>query len=68
MHLSFHFEDFFHDKGTSTDVLSDVKIPTFLVQNGVLGDLQIRDLKESLLNHENARVEVDLEGSLYSVS
>ncbi|KAK5949636.1 hypothetical protein OHC33_009233 [Knufia fluminis] len=62
MHLSFHFEDFFHDKGTSTDVLSDVKIPTFLVQNGVLGDLQIRDLKESLLNHENARVEVDLEG------
>lgn len=65
MRLSFQFEDFFRDRSTSTGGLSDIKAPTFLVQNGVLGDLKIEDLKESLLNDEEARIEVDLEGPSY---
>lgn len=65
MRLSFQFQDFFRHRSTGTDGLSDIKAPTFLVQHGVLGDLKVQDLEESLLNDEEARIEVDLEGSSY---
>jgi len=63
MHLSFQFQDFFHNRSASASDLTDVKTPTFLVHSGVVGDFKIKDLKESLINDENARIELNLEGT-----
>jgi len=63
MQLSFQFADFFRDRrddgGASP---SGLRKPTFLVQTGVTGHLKIEDLKEDLLNDDQARIEVTLEG------
>lgn len=62
MHLSFQFNDFFRGKTTSLVNKSDVTIPAFLVQSGVIGDLKIKDAQETLLSAPDARIEVKLEG------
>ena len=66
MHLSFRFDDFLRTRSTGSDGASDIKVPTFLMQNGVLGHLKIGEPKENLLSGENTRIEVDLEGAYRS--
>lgn len=64
MRLSFQFEDFFRDVHRGVEARADVNTPTFLVEQGVMGGLRIRDLRENLLSDQDARVEIKLEGSL----
>lgn len=69
MQLSFQFADFFRDRRNEGGATrSGIKTPTFLVQTGVVGDLKIKDLKENLLDDNDARIEVALEGKQESLS
>lgn len=68
MHLSFQFNDFFREKAASIAQRSDVSIPTFLIQSGVVGDLKIKDVQENLLRAQDARIEVKLEGEFSLVA
>lgn len=66
MHLSFQFADFFRDRRDElSEIRPQIETPTFLVQTGVVGGLKIRDLKENLLNDQDARIEVALEGEFH---
>lgn len=62
MQLSFEFEDFFRHKTAKGVEGNDVKTPTFLLQSGVIGDLRIRNLPQSILDDEGVKLEVKLEG------
>lgn len=63
MHLSFHFADFFRERRDEySEIRSRIETPTFLVQTGVVGGLKIKDPEENILNDEDARIEVALEG------
>lgn len=62
MRLSFEFEDFFRHKTTTGVENCDIKTPTFLLQSGVVGDLKIKELPQTLLDDDAVKLEVKLEG------
>lgn len=62
MKLSFQFDDFFGDGKQNVESGEERTNPIFLVESGVVGELQISGLDDAIVNDENVRLEVVLEG------